>query len=223
MRAPRHIALAGLLLVAGLCLCCRKEPSAVEEKKLDVVFLGGSPDQENGVPLLPFRASYESIKVGLSGQDASSGETYVRSNASWLTVSAETLPADGMVALKTQANLSRGRRGATLTFTDAANPQRTAQLRLIQLSSSDSDHNADVAREQLYVGYGYDIYKALESPMAVRTRMPVLDYPYMVQHLNLAEKYQLIQDCHLSRLDVDYVNASNIHAYGRDLSYLQTK
>ena len=168
MRAPRHIALAGLLLVAGLCLCCRKEPSAVEEKKLDVVFLGGSPAQENGVPILPFRASYESIKVGLSGQDASSGETYVRSNASWLTVSAETLPADGMVALKTQANLSGGRRGATLTFTNAANPQRTAQLRLIQLSSSDSDHNADVAREQLYVGYGYDIYKALESPMAVR-------------------------------------------------------
>ena len=59
--------------------------------------------------------------------------------------------------------------------------------------------------------------------MAVRTRMPVLDYSYMVRQLNLAEKYQLIQDCHLSRLDVDCVNASNIHAYGRDLSYLQTR
>ena len=224
MRRLHHLSFVGFLLAVGLCACCRKEtPASVEENKLEVVFLGGSPAQENGVPLLPFRASYESIKVGLSGQDASAGETYVRSNASWLTVSAETLPADGMVALKTQANLSGGRREATLTFTDAANPQRTAQLRLIQLSSSDSDHNADVAREQLYVGYGYDIYKALESPMAVRTRMPVLDYPYMVQHLNLAEKYQLIQDCHLSRLDVDYVNASNIHAYGRDLSYLQTK
>lgn len=195
----------------------------MEENKLEVVFLGGSPAQEGGVPVLPFRASYESVKVALSGQDASTGEIYVRSNVRWLVVSSGTLAADGMVALKTQSNLSEQRREAVLTFTDAVNPLRTAQLRLVQLSSSDSDQNADAAREQLYVGYGYDIYKALESPMAVRTRMPVLDYPYMVQHLNLAEKYQLIQDCHLSRLDINHVNASNIRAYGRGLSQLQTE
>lgn len=223
MRLPLHISLAGLLLAAGLLVCCRKEPTASGQKKLDVVFLGGSPAQEGGVPILPFRASYESLRVELGGRDASSGEINVRSNVRWLTVSSGTLAADGMVAIKTQANLSEGPREATLTFTDAANPSRTAQLRLVQLSSSDSDHNADVAREQLYVGYGYDIYKALESPMAVRARMPVLDYPFMVRQLNLPEKYQLIQDCHLSRLDVNYVNAGNIHAYGQGLSQLQTE
>ncbi|MBR6886598.1 MAG: hypothetical protein IKN13_04220, partial [Bacteroidales bacterium] len=224
MRLPLHISLAGLLLAAGLLVCCRKEPPAAqEEKKLDVAFLGGSPAQEDGVPILPFRASYESLRVELGGRDASSGEIYVRSNVRWLTVSSGTLAADGMVAIKTQANLSEGPREATLTFTDAANPSRAAHLRLVQLSSSDSDHNADVAREQLYVGYGYDIYKALESPMAVRARMPVLDYPFMVRQLNLPEKYQLIQDCHLSRLDVNYVNAGNIHAYGQGLSQLQTE
>lgn len=223
MRLPLHISLAGLLLAAGLLVCCRKEPTASGQKKLDVVFLGGSPAQEGGVPILPFRASYESLRVELSGRDASSGEIYVRSNVRWLVVSTGTLAADGMVSLKTQVNLSEQRREAILTFTDGANPSRTAQLRLVQLSSSDSDHNADVAREQLYVGYGYDIYKALESPMAVRARIPVLDYPFMVRQLNLAEKYQLIQDCHLSRLDVNYVNAGNIHAYGQGLSQLQTE
>jgi len=223
MRLPLHISLAGLLLAAGLLVCCRKEPTASEQKKLDVVFLGGSPAQEGGVPILPFRASYESLRVELGGRDASSGEIYVRSNVRWLTVSSGTLAADGMVAIKTQANLSEQRREAILTFTDGANPSRTAQLRLVQLSSGDSDQNADAAREQLYVGYGYDIYKALESPMAVRVRMPVLDYPFMVRQLNLAEKYQLIQDCHLSRLDVNYVNAGNIHAYGQGLSQLQTE
>ena len=223
MRLPLHISLAGLLLAAGLLVCCRKEPTASEQKKLDVVFLGGSPAQEGGVPILPFRASYESLRVELGGRDASSGEIYVRSNVRWLTVSSGTLAADGMVAIKTQANLSEQRREAILTFTDGANPSRTAQLRLVQLSSGDSDQNADAAREQLYVGYGYDIYKALESPMAVRVRMPVLDYPFMVRQLNLPEKYQLIQDCHLSRLDVNYVNAGNIHAYGQGLSQLQTE
>lgn len=223
MRLPLHISLAGLLLAAGLLVCCRKEPTASEQKKLDVVFLGGSPAQEGGVPILPFRASYESLRVELGGRDASSGEIYVRSNVRWLTVSSGTLAADGMVAIKTQANLSEQRREAILTFTDGANPSRTAQLRLVQLSSGDSDQNADAAREQLYVGYGYDIYKALESPMAVRARIPVLDYPFMVRQLNLAEKYQLIQDCHLSRLDVNYVNAGNIHAYGQGLSQLQTE
>ena len=122
MRPSRHIALAGVLLAASLCLSCRKEAPAEEEKTLDVVFLGGTPAQENGIPLLPFRASYESIKVGLSGQDPSAGKTYVKSNASWLVVSEEILPADGMVALKTQANLSEGRREAILIFTDADNP-----------------------------------------------------------------------------------------------------
>ena len=222
MRFPRYISLAGLLLAAGLSVCCKKEVPAVDANKLEVVLLGGSPAQEGGVPLLPFRASYESVKVEFRGRDASTGEIYVRSNASWLAVSSQTLAADGMVALKTQANPSGQRREATLTFTDASSPLRTATLRLVQQSASDLDYNADVAREQLYVGYGYDIYKALESPMAVRTRMPVLDYPYMVRQLNLPEKYQLIQDCHLSRMDVNYVNAANIHAYGRGLSSLQT-
>ena len=222
MRFPRYISLAGLLLAAGLSVCCKKEVPAVDANKLEVVLLGGSPAQEGGVLLLPFRASYESVKVELRGRDASTGEIEVRSNVRWLTVSSKTLAADGMVAIKTQANESGQRREATLTFTDASNPSRTAMLRVVQQSASDSDYNADVAREQLYVGYGYDIYKALESPMAVRTRMPVLDYPYMVRQLNLPEKYQLIQDCHLSRMDVNYVNAANIHAYGRGLSSLQT-
>ncbi len=222
MRFPHHLSLAGLLLVAGLSVGCHKEPGE-DTQSLTVVFLDGSTAAEDGVPVLPFRASYESVRVELSGRESPSGEIYVRSSDRWLTVSSETLAEDGMVALKTQANLSGRRREATLVFTEAANPALTATLRLVQLSAGDADQNADVAREQLYVGYGYDIYKALESPMAVRTRMPVLDYPYMVRHMNLAEKYQLVQDCHLSRLDVNYANAANIHAYGRELSFLQTE
>ena len=31
------------------------------------------------------------------------------------------------------------------------------------------------AKEDLYVGYGYDIFKALDNPMSVRTKTPIID------------------------------------------------
>ena len=81
------------------------------------------------------------------------------------------------------------------------------------------DLNSD-ARSELYVGYGYNVYKALESEMAVST-MPVLLAELMWQY-NVSSDYQLLQDCRLARTTMRYVSSNDIHAFGRDLSEQQT-
>lgn len=215
----RTILLLSLMLT--MLSACRKDsdddimPSPVPEAGTweAIVVSGGD--------VLPYRATYTSVTVSIRNNDQSQ-KIAVTSTADWLTVMSDTLAADSIVAFKTSDNPTGARREAALVFTQIGGDNLSAAAILTQLSQSDLEQNGDMAREQLYVGYGYDIYKALESPMAVRTLRPILDYSFMVTHYNVAAKYQMVQDCRLTRNDVRYVSSEDIHAFGRDLSELQT-
>ena len=166
-------------------------------------------------------ASYESVAVTIDGLTADTRAIVVTSDAEWLKVQRDTLAADYIVSLATTDNRTEQRRTATLTFTDADRPELQGTLTLSQRSAADQDDNGDDARANLYVGYGYNIYAALESPMAVRTTDPVLNF----NQLRLMEEmnaYQLIQDCHLSYTTMDYSAVNTVQALGEDLSERQT-
>lgn len=166
-------------------------------------------------------ASYESVTVTIDGLTADTRAIVVTSDAEWLKVQRDTLAVDFIVSLATTDNRTDRRRTATLTFADADHPERCGTLTLSQRSAADQDTNGDDARANLYVGYGYNIYAALESPMAVRTTAPVLDF----NQLRLMEEmnaYQLIQDCHLSYTTMDYSAVNTVQALGEDLSERQT-
>ena len=196
-----------------------------------VSVVGSSSADDATVATLGWRAAYESLTVSISGRTAGTGAIAVSLDAGsdWLSVASDTLASDSIVALTTKTNTTGVRREATLTFAavmpdgeapgTAATPSR-ASLRIVQLSQADESHNAD-ARDQLFIGYGYDVYKALESPMAVRTRMPVIDYQRLRE---LSKNYGIsfVQDCHLAQTDVRYVASNSIHAFGRDLTEQQT-
>lgn len=212
------LALSAMMMLAA-CHKDDQEPAPQNEGwTVEAFFNDDSGDEIT----LPWRAAYQSVTVSICGRGAGSRVVLVSTDADWLTINADTLASDSIVAIATISNETGVRRKAALFFVDADNSANAAQISVTQLSRSDIGTNADAAREQLYVGYGYDIYKALESPMAVRTLSPVLDYQYMVQHLDIAAKYQLVQDCRLSRTDMRYVSSSDVHAYGRDLSEQQT-
>lgn len=170
--------------------------------------------------LLSRYASYESVAVTISGLTADTRAVIVTSDAQWLKVQHDTLAVDFIVSLATTDNRTEQRRTATLTFTDADRPELQGTLTLSQRSAADQDDNGDDARANLYVGYGYNIYAALESPMAVRTTAPVLNF----NQLRLMEEmnaYQLIQDCHLSYTTMDYSAVNTVQALGEDLSERQ--
>ena len=167
-------------------------------------------------------ASYESVTVTISGLTADTRAVIVTSDAQWLKVQHDTLATDHIVTFTTTDNNTDRRRTVTLTFTDADHPALQGTLTLTQLSAADQDENGDDARANLYVGYGYNIYAALESPMSVRTTDPILD----MTHIRLMESmnaYHLIQDCHLSYTTMNYSAVNTVQALGEDLSERQTK
>jgi len=198
-------------LVFLLLSCCKDQL----EVKWAVSAVGA-----DDTPTLPRRAGYESITVNLTGPSEGT-QVKLSSNAPWLKVRLDVLAADGIVPLETKTNDSGMRREASIIFTDAADPARSATLTVVQLSDSDSDSNGDEAREVLYVGYGYDVYKALDNPMSVRATAPVLDYNRMLDSGGVGV-YEVVQDCHLSRTETKYVASNDIHAYGENLTRLQT-
>lgn len=188
-----------------------------------------TPDGDNDQEAQLSRfASYETLRVSISGRTAAYSMVLVSCDADWLSVASDTLPADSLVSLATTDNDTGQRRTATLTFiglatdeTDAAGIQIQPQVTLTvtQLSAGDSDTNGD-PRSTLFVGYGYDIYKSLDNPMSVKTKEPILD----VDNLFNYEKdlvIPLVHDARLSKMKMDYVSATDINAYGEDLTQQQ--
>ena len=179
-------------------------------------------------PMLYWRPSFESITISIAGRTGSSpilvsvvGDELADPDDRWLTVASDTLAADSIVAMKTTLNDTGRRRTATLRFTDAADPTVSGTLTVTQGSQSDIDTNGDDPRSLLYVGYGYDIYKSLESPMAVRCKAPILDQNLLRQNSSKGT-YELIHDSHMARIETRYVASNDIHAYGHDLTEQQT-
>lgn len=207
-----------LLLIFLLCGCHDDSDITLPETEAWVATVVGA---EGGDVTLSWRASYESVTVSISGCGPETQKVVLSADNDWLTVTSDTLAADSIVAFTTTTNDSGQRRTATLVFTDADEPERSASLVITQLSSSNADANGSDARADLYVGYGYDIYKALESPMAVRTKQPILDLDYLRRE-NIAAHYEVIQDCRLARTETRYVATNDIHAYGKNLSEQQT-
>ena len=238
-----------LLTLAALLTACHDDnddptppPTPAEPGAWTVSVVGGTAadSDDDGTPALGWRAAYESLTVSIGGRTADTGAIAVtlEEGSDWLSVASDTLATDSIVALTTKTNTTGVRREALLTFA-AVTPDgeapgtadspvvggisadtRRATLRIVQLSQADNSQNGD-PREQLYIGYGYDIYKALESPMAVRTKAPVLDYEQLVR---LTNRYgtAYVQDCHLAQTGVSYVASNSIHAFGRDLAEQQT-
>ena len=183
---------------------------------------------DDGEQLFYWRPSYESITVSIAGRTGSGpilvsvvDDTSADADGAWLTVASDTLAADSIVAMKTTLNTTGQRRTATLRFTDAEDPTVCGTLRVTQGTQSDIDANGGDARAQLYVGYGYDIYKSLESPMAVRCKAPIIDQDRLSYH-STSGSYELIHDSQLSRIDMRYVASNDINAFGRDLTEQQT-
>ena len=188
--------------------------------------LGGSAAELNDEGEVTFgqRATYGSLRIELTGYDADrDGMVSVSCNdADWLKVENVTMDTDGIISLTIQENNDDRRRYATITFTSTLFPSLNASVSIVQLSKAEGDTNGDEAREQLYVGYGYDIFKALDNPMAVRTTRPILDYEKLINAGNSAS-YETVHDSHLSRMEMKYVASKSLYEYAEDLTNQQTK
>ncbi len=191
-----------------------------------VSLLGGSAVEvsDDGDAVFGHRAVYGSIRVEIKGYDAArDGNVIVEcKDAEWLNIEGDTLGDDGIVSITTLDNDTERRRSATITFSSELYPSLSTSIVVDQLSTADEDNNGVDARSQLYVGYGYDIYKALDSPMAVRAKRPIIDYEMLVKAGNSAS-YETVHDSHLSRTEMKYVASKSLYEYAENLTRQQTK
>ena len=210
----------------GLFTACSDHddaPAIVEEAVWDVKIATYSEDEDNDQPVVLSRlASYENIRVGISGVTGDTRRITVKTTDDWLTLATDTLANDSVVAFSTKENTQDQRRSATLIFADADHPQRQGRLTIMQASAADGDSNGEDARSELYVGYGYNVYAALDDPMSVRTTTPVIDME-RVREEEARALYTLVHDSRLASLDVEYTVSNNIEAHGEDLAAAQTK
>lgn len=221
---PKLILLSVALLLATAC--SDDVPDIPQPGSWMVSVLGGSAAEvgDEGEVSFGQPATYGSLRIELKGYNAErDGDVTVScTDADWIAVQCDKLGADGIIPFTLQGNTGAARRHATLVFTSTRYPSLTASLSVGQLSNADSDINADEAKEQLYVGYGYDIYKALDSPMAVRTTKPILDYNSLIGAGSYAS-YETVHDSHLSRTEMKYVASKSLFEYAENLTQQQTK
>ena len=226
MKDPRILTCLIVTLILTLSCTDDDAPDVPKSGAWTVSVLGGSAAEVDNEGEVTFeqRAIYGSLRVELKGYDAEhDGQIIVGcTDGDWLTIEGDNLNADGIISLATQDNNTNNRRQATIIFTSTLDPKKTARIVVTQLSKADGDTNGDEAKRQLYVGYGYDIYKALDNPMAVRTKKPILNYESLVKAGSSAS-YETVHDSHLSRTEMKYVASKSLYEYAEDLTQQQTK
>lgn len=184
------------------------------------VMLGADDD---GDVIFAAKASYEKIKVEISGyQPDTDGKILVKSGAEWLQLKSDTLADDCIVGIATVSNSDGLRRTSTIKFSSSLLPEKTAEVQITQLSASDDDNNGGNAEAVCYVGYGYNIFKAYESPMSVKKTKPVLDLAKLKNTAGVLG-FVPLQDCHLARTETKYFCNTSIFGFAEELTTSQTK
>ena len=230
MKHLRRTLLLAATLLTGFTACHDDDTDipSINSKVWTATWVSATSDGDDDTAAQLSRwAGYETLQVSISGRTADDSLVLVSCDADWLSVAGDTLAADSLVCLATTDNDTGQRRTATLTFTGITDMTgaagtldlRKATLTVTQLSASDADSNGN-PRSTLFVGYGYDIYKKLDDPMSVKTKEPILNVDALVEAERIMD-VPLLHDARLSKMKMDYVSATDINAYGEDLTQQQ--
>ena len=157
---------------------------------VDVLGGGAVETDDEGNVYFERTATFGSLRLKIQGYDAQRDSTVkvaLTDGGEWLTLETDTLGTEGILSLATTDNNGDSQRTATLVFTAAnGEPPLSATLTVRQHSRADADSNGGNAKEDLYVGYGYDIFPrplsstsrscvppAVPPPTALRRRRPM--------------------------------------------------
>jgi len=192
---------------------------------VDVLGGGAVETDDEGNVYFERTATFGSLRLKIQGYDAQRDSTVkvaLAEGSEWLTLETDTLSNEGILSLATTDNNGESQRTATLVFTAAnGEPPLSATLTVRQHSRADADSNGGNAKEDLYVGYGYDIFKALDNPMSVRTKTPIIDLEKL-RAAGSSTTYEPLHDSRLSRTEMKYIASTSLAVYAEELTKEQT-
>ena len=225
------IALITLLCTLALTSCHDDDdiqpivPTPEGEWKVSV--LGGSAADvdDEGAVFFGREATYGSLRLQLDGYDRQrDGQIRLTldEGSEWLTIKADTLGNEGIIRIATKENTDDSRRTATLRLT-ATNgmPPRETTITVSQRSRADQSANGS-AKEDLYVGYGYDIYKALDNPMSVRVKTPIIELEKL-RKAGSSVTFETVHDSRMSRTEMKYACTTSLQQYSEKLTQMQSE
>ena len=95
----------------------------------------------------------------------------LHTESEWLTLMADTLPADGILQILAQENREARERTATINVVSAGNPERQTVITIRQRSESSYDENDSNPYSDFRVGYGFSAFDEFKSPRSVRGKV----------------------------------------------------
>ena len=153
--------LIGLMSLLGLGSCRQDDLPEAEVAQWNVAWTSGVEEEEIGI-----FGRYYSLYTTTTGSPDS--VLTLSTDADWLKLVTETLPADGIIQLLADANGDGAGRAATITVASAKKPEQQVTLTVRQRGLSDNRNNDGDAdpMTDFRVGWGFnafDEYKSLNS------------------------------------------------------------
>ena len=110
------------------------------------------------VTTIDYYGRYYQLTVSQRGEQDST--LVMSTDADWIELTTDRLPADGIIEFLAQANQDAVGRTALIRLTSATNPERTAAVSIRQRGLGEADDNADDSDplSDYRVGWGFDAY-----------------------------------------------------------------
>ena len=158
-----------LLLVPAFTLitACSDDDTPADEA-WSIELIGDNTDGLEAV--IDMFGRYYSINTAQNGNNDLS--LALRSEAAWLTLMTDTLPADGILQLRAEANTEARERSASIYVESSDHPNRRAVITIRQRSEASYGDNADADPLSDYrVGWGFSAFDEYLSLNSIRGKI----------------------------------------------------
>ena len=139
---------------------------------------GEDADGSRNEAVIDMYGRYYSIYTTQKGEcDAA---LLLRTESEWLTLMADTLPADGILQFLAEENGEARERTATIYVESASNPERQTVITIRQRSESSYGENDSNPYSDFRVGFGFSAFDEFKSPRSVRGK--VIDVSLLMRY-----------------------------------------
>jgi hypothetical protein len=173
----------------------------------------GTLEWQAEAPKMETYSRYYSLQT--SGNFKEDEVYQLTTDVDWITLSCDSLPSDGMLDFKVEANGNVKGRTAVIRLQARSDASQYAELELYQKGLGDDDSN-DTEGDTYRIGYSYDVFSEYDSPYSLKSK--VIDMNKLAK-FDSETTFQSVQSATLGREEFMVESAISLQS----LSYQLTK
>ena len=170
MNKKTIFSLAWMLCIGILLIGCKDDNDDLPgQGSWSLEVTGEDADGSRNEAVIDMYGRYYSIYTTQKGEPDAA--LLLRTESEWLTLMADTLPADGILQFLAEENGEARERTATIYVESASNPERQTVITIRQRSESSYGENDSNPYSDFRVGYGFSAFDEFKSPRSVRGKV----------------------------------------------------